>query len=180
MYPPGSFPIFFSNPAPLINLWNALASLTDDITKITIEGITDNQANIAGTGVEDDASGLSDLKTLTSTSDTADAIDALYDRVSGSVSISGGDISVLNAVNISSFTVGEQDNAITYSISDGAGDADNVGVATNTAAVNRAIAEAQEVTVTESLTVAEAKEMLEDVDGNPLATLSKFQLVSAF
>ena len=146
-----------------------LATKTNSLSKITIEGIQDTQDNIAGS-IASDTTGLAELKTLSSTTSTADAIDALYGRVSGTVSISGGNITVANATNISSFTVGTGSGTpITYSITDVAGDdSGTTGVATSTAAVNRAIANATAVVVSGNLTVDQAKEMLEDANGTAL------------
>ena len=94
----------------------------------------------------------------------------MYGRVSGTVSISGGNITVANATNISSFTVGTGSGTpITYSITDVAGDdSGTTGVAASTAAVNRAIANATAVVVSGNLTVDQAKEMLEDANGTAL------------
>ena len=153
-----------------------LATKTNSLSKISIEGIRDTQDNIAGS-IASDTTGLAELKTLSSTSSTTDAIDALYGRVTGTVSISGGNITVDNAINISSFTVGSGSGTpITYSITDGAGnDSGTTGVATSSAAVNRAIANATAVVASEALTVEQAKEMLEDASGNPLTgTPTKF------
>ena len=154
-----------------------LARKTNALTNISVTGITDSQAQISGTGVASNATGLSELKTLVGSSPTtAQAIDALYNRVTGSVTISGGAIDVDNAVNISSFTVGTGGSAISYTISDTVGDdSGDHGLATTSSDVNRAIANASSVTQTgTALTIAQAKEMLEDTDGNALTSATKF------
>ena len=155
-----------------------LARKTNALTNISIVGITDTQAQISGTGVANTATGLSELKTLVGSSPTtAQAIDSLYNRVTGSVTISGGAIDVDNAVNISSFTVGSGGSAISYTISDSAGDdtSGNEGLATTTSDVNRAIANASTVTQTgTALTIAQAQEMLEAENGDALTSAAKF------
>ena len=73
---------------------------TDAISRLTIAKISDTQGNISGNDVGSSAS-LTALKTQLSVSTTADALDGIYARVtSGTVELSGGAITVDNAIPI--------------------------------------------------------------------------------
>ena len=137
----------------------AITGKTDAISRITIAKISDTQGNISGNDVASSAS-LTALKTQLGVSTTADALDGIYARVtSGTVELSGGAITVDNAIPISTFTVGSS-GSITYSISDTASGAGSSGLATASSAVNTAITNASSVTATGTMTVDEAVEML--------------------
>ena len=118
----------------------ALVEHTDALSKITIAGIQDGQNNVSGAGIANSATGLTTLKTLVGTSATSTAIDSLYGRVSGTVTINDGALTVDNAISIATFTVGSSNSSISYTISDSAGhssgDGDDIGVATTKAAPN--------------------------------------------
>ena len=166
-----------SNTVEDVLLASAKTSL---LTNMSIAGITDAQGKVAGTDLSSDVdTALTNIKTQINSSSpgsvaTTTAIDTVYDQVttSGSVALTGGAaISVDNAQSISGFTVSSNNNAISYTISDDAGSTDGtggagIGVATNTTAVNTAIANASSVTATGTLTVAQAVEMLGGVSNS--------------
>ena len=97
----------------------ALVEHTDALSKITIAGISDGQNNVSGAGIANSATGLTTLKTLVGGSpSTATAIDSLYGRVSGTVTINDGALTVDNAISIATFTVGSSNASISYTISE--------------------------------------------------------------
>ena len=142
---------------------------TSSLALITIAGIEDVQAKIAGTSFTDSSAidaAILNIKTQINPDDASSVtditmVDRLYDEVTGAVVLpSGTTVTVANAIPISTFTVTDSDNSITYDIEDSAGTSDVAGLATATSAVNTAIANADSVTATAALTVAQAVEML--------------------